>query len=98
METHFPRLLLVAVAATLPLGACMTAAEQQAQARAIAADDDAACRSAGAKPGTPAYVKCREDRSNQPAIAQTEADRSMQRMTWEMNQMNTQQWMFRPRM
>jgi hypothetical protein len=96
METHFPRLLLIVVAAALPLGACMTAAEQQA--RAIAADDDAACRSAGAKPGTPAYVDCRGDRSNQQAIAQTEADLSMQRMTWEMNQMNAQQWMFRPRM
>jgi hypothetical protein len=98
METHFSRLLLI-VAAALPLGAClMTAAEQQEQAREIAASDDAACRSAGAKPGRPAYVKCREDRKNQRAIAQTEADRSMQRMTWEMNQMNTQQWMFRPRM
>jgi hypothetical protein len=32
------------------------------------------------------------------SIAQTEVDRSMQRMTWEMNQMNTQQRMFRPRM
>jgi hypothetical protein len=42
----------------------MTAAEQQAQARAIAANDDAACRSAGAKPGTPAYAKCLEDRKN----------------------------------
>jgi hypothetical protein len=36
------------VAAALPLSACFTTPEQ------IAADDDAACRSAGLKPGTPA--------------------------------------------
>jgi len=77
MEIHFSRLLLI-VAVALPLGACMSAAE-------IAANDDAACRSAGAKPGTPAYVKCRENRSNQ-RIAQREGERSMQRMQWEMNQ------------
>ena len=86
MKTHFSWLLLIVVAATLPLGACMTAAERQAQAQAIAADDDAACRSAGLKPGTPAYVKCREDRSNHRAVARIEADRSMQRMQWQMNQ------------
>ena len=97
MEMQFSRLLLI-VAAALPLGACLTAAEQQAQARAVAANDDAACRSTGAKPGTPAYVKCVELRSAQRHIAQTEADRSMQRSMWISNQMNTQQWMFRPRM
>jgi hypothetical protein len=86
---HFSRLLLV-VAAALPLGACFLTAEQ------IAANDDAACRSAGHKPGTPAYAKCREDRSNM-RVAQTEADRAMQRMRWDMNQANTQ-WMYRPRM
>ena len=96
MEMHFSRLLLI-VAAALPLGACMTAAEQQAQAQAIAASDDAACRSAGAKPGTPAYTKCLEDRKNQRAIAQTEADRSMQRSMWEMNRSATQSFM-RPRL
>jgi hypothetical protein len=58
---YFARLLLIVVAA-LPLGACMTATEQ---AREIAANDDAACRSAGLKPGTPAYAKCREDRTRQ---------------------------------
>src|SRR5262245_23677335 len=78
MEMHFSRLLLI-VAAALPLGACMSAAE-------IATNDDAACRNAGAKPGTPAYEKCRENRSNQRAIAQREGERSMQRMQWEMNQ------------
>jgi len=93
---HFSRLLLI-VAAALPLGACMTAAEQQEQARAIAASDDTACRSAGAKPGTPAYAKCREDKKNQRAVAQTEADRAMQRSMWTAQQMNTQQWMYRPR-
>ena len=87
MGMHFSRLLLV-VAAALPLGACFMTAEQ------IAANDDAACRSAGLKPGTPAYVKCREDRSRL-RMAQTEADRSMQRMFREMNQANTRQWMSR---
>jgi hypothetical protein len=96
MEIHFSRLLLI-VAAALPLGACMTAAEQQAQAREIAASDDAACRSAGAKPGTPAYAKCLEDRKNHRVIAQTEADRSMQRQMWMMNQSATQSFM-RPRL
>jgi hypothetical protein len=96
MEIHFSRLLLI-VAATLPLSACMTAAEQQAQARAIAASDDAACRSAGTKPGTPAYAQCRKNRSNHRAIAQREAERSMQRMMWEMNQSATRSFM-RPRL
>ena len=90
---HFSRLLLI-VAATLPLGACMTAAEQ---AREIAASDDAACRSAGTKPGTPAYAKCREGKSNQRAMAQTVEAQAMQRQMWSMQQMNTQ-LMFRPRM
>ena len=53
-EMHFSRLLLI-VAAALPLGACFTSAEQ------IAANDDAACRSAGLKSGTPAYVQCLDD-------------------------------------
>jgi hypothetical protein len=95
MEIHFSRLLLI-VALALPLGACMTAAERQAQAREIAANDDAACRSAGAKPGTPAYDQCRENRSNHRAIAQREADRSMQRMQWNMNQSAMRAAMPRP--
>jgi len=49
---RFSRLLLV-VAAALPLGACFVTHEE------IAANDDAACRSAGLKPGTPAYIKSR---------------------------------------
>jgi hypothetical protein len=95
MELQFSRLLFIGVAGLI-LGACMTAEEQQAQARAIAANDDAVCRSAGAKPGTPAYVQCRQDRSNQRAIAQREGERSMQRMQWEMNQSAMRQSM--PRM
>jgi hypothetical protein len=61
MGMHLARLLLIVLAA-LPLGACMTAAEQ---AREIAANDDAACRSAGLKPGTLDYAKCRQDRTRQ---------------------------------
>jgi hypothetical protein len=80
MEMRFARLLLI-VAAMLPLGACMTAAEQ---AREIAASDDAACRNAGTKPGTPAYAKCREDMSNQRAMARIAEDQAMQRQMREM--------------
>jgi hypothetical protein len=65
--------LLVIVAVALPLSACFTTAEQ------IAADDDAACRSAGLKPGTPAYAKCREDRTG---------NRNMQQMISSLNQAN----------
>ena len=75
MEMHFSRLLLI-VAAALPLAACLTAAAQQE--REIAASDDAACRSAGLKPGAPAYVKCRENRSNLRAAQSAEAQ-AMQR-------------------
>jgi hypothetical protein len=91
---HFSRLLLI-VAASLPLGACMTAAEQ---AREIAASDNAACRNAGTKPGTPAYAKCREAKSNQRAMAQTVEAQAMQRQMWELQEMNTRQWMMRPPM
>ena len=94
MKTHFSRLLLI-VAAALPLGACLTAAEQQEQAREIVASDDAACRGAGLKPGTPAYVKCREDKSKL-RVAQTIEAQAMQRQMHILQQMNTQQWMSRP--
>ena len=77
---HFARLLLI-VAAMLPLSACMTAAEQ---AREVAASDDAACRDAGTKPGTPAYAKCRETMSNQRAMARIAEDQAMQRQMREM--------------
>src|SRR5262245_66032483 len=59
MERHFSPLPLI-IAAAFSLSACMSTAD-------IAASDDAACRSAGAKPGTPAYVQCRENRSKQRA-------------------------------
>ena len=87
------RLLLI-VATALPLGACLTAQEQ---AREIAANDDAACRSAGTKPKTPAYDKCREDMSNRRQMSQMAARIGMQNDTWAMQQMNRQQ-MFRPPM
>jgi hypothetical protein len=74
---RFSRLLMV-VAVALPLSACFTTAEQ------IAANDDAACRSAGLKPGTPAYAKCREDRTGH---------RNMQQMMSSLNQSNQFQMM-----
>jgi hypothetical protein len=86
MEMHFSRLLLI-VAVALPLSACLTAADQQ-QAREIAASDDVACRSAGLKPGTPAYAKCREDRSKL-RVAQAAEVQAMQRETWTQQQLNT---------
>ena len=85
MRMQFSRLLLVAAAA-LPLSACFLTAEQ------IAANDDAACRGEGLKPGTPAYVKCREDRSNL-RFAQNMEAQAMQRQMWSMQQMNTQMMM-----
>jgi hypothetical protein len=84
MKIHFLRLLLI-VAATLPLSACFQTAEQ------IAANDDAACRSAG-KPGTPAYAKCREDRSRM-RFAQSVEAQAMQRQMYIMNQSATQSFM-----
>ena len=90
MKTHFSRLLLV-VAVALPLGACFLSPEQ------IAANDDAACRGVGLKLGTPAYVKCREDKSKL-RVAQTIEAQAMQRQMYILQQMNTQQWMSRPPM
>ena len=84
MKIHFSRLLLV-VAATLPLGACFMTAEQ------IAANDDAACRKAG-KPGTPPYVKCRDDR-NRMRMAQSIEEQAMQRQMHIMQQSATQSFM-----
>ena len=95
MEMHFSRLLLI-VAAALPLGACMTTADQQARAQAIAADDDAFCRGGGAKPGTPAYAQCRQTRSDQRAISEIEARHAMQRQMWMMHERMTQSAMRHP--
>jgi hypothetical protein len=44
--------------------------QAQAQASAIAANDDAQCQSYGAAPGSPAYVECRTNLANQHAAAQ----------------------------
>ena len=86
---HFSRLLLI-VAAALPLGACFTSAEQ------IAANDDGACRSAGLKRGTPAYVQCLDDnrrmRLSQEAAMQQQMW-AMQQSNRQMMQMNTQMMM-----
>ena len=76
----FPRLLLI-VALTLPLSACLTAAEQPQE---IEASDDAACRDAGTKPGTPAYAKCREDMSNRRGMSQMAARIGMQNQIWSL--------------
>lgn len=42
-------------------------AEAQAQAAAIAANEDATCQSYGADPGSPAYVQCRMTMQGQRA-------------------------------
>ena len=76
----FSRLLLL-VALTLPMGGCLTAAEQ---AREIEASDDAACREAGTKPRTPAYAKCREDMSNQRRMSQFAERIGMQNQIWSL--------------
>jgi hypothetical protein len=76
----FSRLLLI-VALTLPMGGCLTAAEQ---ARQIEASDDAACRDAGTKRGTPAYAKCREDMSNRRHMSQVAARIGMQNQIWSL--------------
>jgi hypothetical protein len=72
----FSRLLLI-FALTLPMGACMTARE-------IEANDDAACRNAGTKPGTPDYAKCREDMSNRRHMSEMAARIGMQNQTWSL--------------
>jgi len=74
------RLLLI-LALTLPIGGCLTAAEQ---AREIEASDDAACRDAGTKPGTPPYAKCREDMSNRRRMSQFAARIGMQNQMWSL--------------
>jgi hypothetical protein len=71
--------LLLMTAVALSLGACASPAE-------IAASDDAACRRTGAKPGTPDFGKCLENRKEQRRVAEIEGQRSMQRMQWNMQQ------------
>ncbi|MBO0755835.1 MAG: hypothetical protein J2P54_08240 [Bradyrhizobiaceae bacterium] len=85
----FSRLLLI-VAVTLPMGACLTAEEQ---ARRIAAHDDAACREIGTKPGTPAYAKCLEDMSNRRHMGDLAMRIGMQNQMWSMQEMTQHQMM-----
>ncbi len=67
MRTQFA--LLVVFAATL--SACTNPFNKQAQREAQVAqenqEDDAKCQSGGAKPGTPAYQKCRQSLAAQRA-------------------------------
>jgi len=95
MKTLLLRLVLT-VAAALPLAACLTTADRVEQAREIAAADDAACRNAGTKPGTPAYAKCREDISNRRAMSDMAARIGMQNDIWAMQEMNRNMMMSRP--
>ena len=85
----FSRLLLI-IAVTLPLSACLTAAEQE---REIAAKDDAHCREAGMKPGTPAYAKCLEDMSNRRHMSEMAMRIGMQNQIWSQQEMTTHQMM-----
>lgn len=55
MKLHVAAIL----SAALSLTGCASQAELQAQARAVAMQDDATCRGYGAKPGSPIYVQCR---------------------------------------
>lgn len=66
------RLIIAPVAAALMLAGCAEyEARQQAEAQAAyiaqEAQDDAQCRSYGAQPGSPSYVQCRMNISNQRA-------------------------------
>jgi hypothetical protein len=47
----------------------------------VAANDDAMCRNAGTKPGTPEYAKCRENISSQRQMA---ARIGQQNLTWSL--------------
>jgi hypothetical protein len=60
MTTATPVLIRTALiaAAALTLAGCQTIEERRAQ---IASEDDAACRSYGARPGSAVYVQCRTD-------------------------------------
>jgi hypothetical protein len=85
----FSRLLLIVVV-TLPMGACLTAQEQ---ARETAARDDAHCRDAGTKPGTPAYTKCLEDTSNRRNMSEMAMRIGMQNQIWSQQEMTRNQMM-----
>lgn len=71
-----PALLIIAV--MLPMAACMSTAEQTRQ---VEISDDAGCRNAGTRPGTPAYAKCREDIASQRQLA---SRITMQNLQWSL--------------
>jgi CO dehydrogenase nickel-insertion accessory protein CooC1 len=87
---RFSRLLLIA-ALTLPMSACFRTAEEVAAIDA--ARDDAHCRDAGLKPGTPAYAKCREDIKNRRAMSDTAMRIGAQNQQWSMQEMNSSMMM-----
>ena len=87
---RFSRLVLIVVTA-LPLGACFMTAEQIAADNAVR--DDAACRDAGLKRGTPAYAKCREDIKGRRAMADMAAQIGMQNDMWAMQAMSNRAMM-----
>ncbi|MGL4727283.1 MAG: hypothetical protein ACRCWO_00875 [Bosea sp. (in: a-proteobacteria)] len=68
---HAVRIACLALIAALPLAGCISVEERRAM---IDAQDDADCRSYGARPGTPAYIKCRTD-VRQARAAESEARR-----------------------
>jgi hypothetical protein len=62
--------IAAALIGAFSLAGCMTAAEQQTEARAVAMRDDSTCRGYGAKPGSQVYVQCRMNISNQRGAAE----------------------------
>jgi hypothetical protein len=69
------RILLV-LAVTLPLGACLTATAEDFERH-----DDGVCRDMGLKQGTQAYVDCRQNVSSQRQMA---ARIGMQNQMWSL--------------
>jgi len=63
------------------------------QEREIAARDDARCREAGTKPGTPAYAKCLEDMSNRRHMSEMAMRIGMQNQIWSQQEMTRNQMM-----
>jgi hypothetical protein len=68
MTVRLVRVILISCL-SLPALGCAQYEQQRAaeEARAIAANDDAQCRSYGATPGSEAYVACRMNLDNQRA-------------------------------
>ena len=70
-----PQVVFMVLAATVLTGCTEYEAQRQqeqiAQAQAVAANDDAQCRSYGAAPGSPSYVQCRMNIDNQRANMRT---------------------------